>query len=183
MLLAMSLKLSIRPERPDDAPVVRAVVQKAFAGIGYSDHREHLLVERLRASPAYVPGLSLLAEVDGEGVGHVMLSRIEVVDRDRRVEGLSLAPLSVIPAFQRQGVGGRLVRQAHAAAKALGFPFIVLVGHAEYYPRFGYEALDGFPITLPFEVPAASRMILPLSPDALEGVQGRVEYPPAWLDH
>jgi predicted N-acetyltransferase YhbS len=177
------MTITVRPEQPEDAPTVRRLVIEAYAGVVHSDHREHLMVERLRGSPAYLRELSLLAEVDGHAAGHLMLTRIAVADGTDRHEGLALAPLSVAPPFQGQGVGARLVRDAHRRAAELAFPFIVLVGPPDYYRRFGYGPLDAYPVTLPFDVPPAQRMLLHLAPGPLTGLRGEVEYAPEWLHH
>ena len=71
----MEPRITIRPERPDDSALIADVVRRAYAHVAYSDHREHLMVERLRSTAAYIPSLSLLAEIEGEAAGHVLLTR------------------------------------------------------------------------------------------------------------
>jgi predicted N-acetyltransferase YhbS len=176
-------RISIRAERPDDAHVIRDVVRSAYVAIPFSDHREHLMIERLRETKAFVPGLSLLAECDGTPAGHVLLTRARIRNDTGFVETLAFAPLSVTPSFQGRGVGRRLVETAHAAAGALGFQSIVLVGIPGYYSRFGYEPLSRYPVALPFSAPAENCMIIALTPRALAGVSGMVEYGAGWLDH
>ncbi len=183
MLTAMDLEVTVRPEQPEDAQAIEALIKEAYAAISYSDHREHLMVERLRISAAYIPDLSLLAEIEGQTVGHLMLTRIAVRDGDGSVEGLSLGPLSVLPNFQRRGIGAELINEAHRRARELSYPFIILVGLPEYYPRFSYQPLDTYPVTLPFDVAASNRMILGLNADALRALRGQVEYAPEWLSH
>ena len=176
-------EITIRAERPEDAASIAKTVVHAYEAVPYSDHREHLMVERLRDSDAYVPELSLLAEVENAVVGHILLTKATIGDGDPPAVTLALAPLSVVPTFQRMGVGSRLVRAAHARAEGLGFGSILLVGIAGYYPRFGYQPLDRYPIRLPFEAPAENCLILPLHPETLEGVSGTVRYADAWLHH
>jgi predicted N-acetyltransferase YhbS len=125
----------------------------------------------------------VLAERDGEPIGHVLLTKACIRGRDATVETLALAPLSVVPEHQRRGVGRTLTQAAHKQAAALGFESIVLVGIPGYYPRFGYEPLHHYPITLPFSAPTANCMILRLMPQALTAVSGVVEYAHGWLDH
>jgi predicted N-acetyltransferase YhbS len=173
----------VRAERPGDVAAIADLVIRAYADIPYSDHREHLMIERLRDSDAFIPALSLLAERDGAAVGHILLTRAQIGSGSHAATTLALAPLSVVPDCQRMGVGKRLVTAAHRRAADLGFETILLVGIPSYYLQFGYQPLSRYPITLPFEAPDADCMILPLKPGALEGVSGIVRYADAWLDH
>ena len=166
-----------------DAPVIASIVERAFADVPHSDHREHVMVERLRRTDAFVPALSLLAEVEGQPAGHILLTRATIRNWRTASETLALAPLSVLPEHQRRGVGRGLVEAAHARAAALGFGSIVLVGAPGYYRRFGYEPLSHYPIALPFPVPARNCMVLPLRPEAMTGVSGVVDYAVDWLEH
>lgn len=179
----MEADIMIRTERADDAPAIRSLVCRAYAAVPYSDHREHLMIDRLRRTDAYSPALSLLAEVDGEAVGHILLTRAMIVGERGTVPTLALAPLSVVPEHQSRGVGKRLVTAALQRAADLGFGSILLVGLPSYYRPFGFERLSRYPITLPFKAPEESCMILPLSAHALDGVAGQVQYAEGWLDH
>jgi predicted N-acetyltransferase YhbS len=179
----MEAEIIIRPERADDALTITDVVLRAYANIAYSDHREHLMIERLRGTDAFSPELSLLAEIDGEAVGHILLTTAYICDADSSVATLALAPLSVVPEHQSCGVGKRLVGAAHQRAIDLGYGSILLVGIPSYYSQFGYEPLNCYPITLPFEAPDSNCMILPLAAHALDGVVGKVRYAGGWLDH
>lgn len=122
----------IRPEVPADYEAVSRVVAAAFGR-----QNEARLVERLRETPNYVPDLSLVAEENGAIAGHVMFTYVTLDDNERGI--LCLAPLSVTPERQKDGIGGALIREGAARADALGEPLIVLVGHPAYYPRFGFE--------------------------------------------
>lgn len=171
----------IRSERPGDETAIASVVRKAYAKVSYSDHREHLMVDRLRQTEAFFPALSLLAEVDGKPVGHILLTKAHIRSENALVETLALAPLSVVPGQQGRGIGRTLVEHAHRQAAVLGFGSIVLVGIPAYYRRFGYRRLRNHPIALPFSAPEESCMILSLHEQALERVSGVVEYAPGWL--
>jgi predicted N-acetyltransferase YhbS len=179
----MNMAIAVRGERPGDAPIIAQIVQRAYADVPYSDHREHVMVDRMRASEAYIPDLSLLAEVDGKAVGHVLLTKAHIGFGRSASPTLALAPLSVVPAYRRQGVGKCLIGYAHNQATALGFTAIVLVGIPKYYQQFGYERLSRYPIKLPFDAPEANCMILALRADALDGLAGTVCYAEGWLEH
>ena len=172
------MKPEIRPETPDDHLAIRAVVAAAFE----HDPGVAELVELIRASPNYVPDLSLVACRDGEIVGHVMLSHAELVDEHgQRHRILTLSPLAVAPAAQRQGIGSALVPAGLAAAEALGEPLVVLEGSPRYYPRFGFRDCRTFGITieLPDWAPPDAGQAYPLS--AYDpALHGRLVYPPAF---
>ena len=178
----MSNSITIRQEREQDFGQVREVVRQAFRDVAESDHTEHLLVERLCAGATYVPELSLVAETeDGQIVGHILLTEVEVVSAGQVFTALALAPLSVSPAFQGRGIGSRLIREAHARAAALGYGLVVVLGHAGYYPRFGYRRASLYGIDFPFDAPDGCRMVAELTGGGLEGVHGMVRYPDAFL--
>jgi putative acetyltransferase len=126
--------VGVRTERPDDQTRIRDVVGQAF---GKHDIVPDL-VDALRASPAWIEGLSYVAEVGGEVVGHVLLTRGMLDARERLVDVLVLSPLAVLPVMQGQGIGGTLVRHALAAAEARGESAVFLEGSPVYYPPFGF---------------------------------------------
>ena len=175
------MNIKVRQEQPQDYPIVEKVVEAAFADEKMSDQSEHLLVARLRKSKAFVPELSLVAETNGQIVGHILLTKIQIKNDTRTYPSLALAPVSVLPEFQRKGIGSKLILKAHEAAQAVGFQSIILLGHADYYPRFGYERTSRYGIRLPFPAPEENCMVLGLQPEGLEGVSGEVIYPKAFF--
>jgi putative acetyltransferase len=128
----------IRRERETDHPAVDRVHRAAFAaGPGSDGGRvEAELTERLRSGPWWLPRLSLVALVDDAVVGHVIATRARV--GPDRAPALGLGPLGVLPEHQKQGVGGALMHAVIAAAEALDETLVALLGHPEYYPRFGF---------------------------------------------
>ncbi|MEZ4687500.1 MAG: N-acetyltransferase [Bacteroidia bacterium] len=131
---------------------------------------------RLRKSGAFVPALSIVAEQEGKLVGHILFTKIMIVNDRYSSPSLALAPVSVLPAYQGKGIGSTLIEHGHLIARQLGFESVVLLGHAEYYPRFGYERADTYGISLPFEVPPENVMVYALHEGALDDVHGLVEY-------
>ena len=130
------MALQVRPEAPGDEPVIGGVHEAATGGL-----IEAGIVERLRVGDAWLPDLSLVAERDGTVVGHVVLSRAALVDDAGGASPiLALGPISVLPALQRQGIGSALMWAALDAARARRERLVVLIGHAEYYPRFGFAS-------------------------------------------
>ena len=166
----------VTPERVEDHIAIRQVVRDAFA------HHQRVadLVELIRASPQYRPELSLVAKLDHQVVGHVMLSHTDLVEADgTRHRVLTLSPLSVAPAVQGNGIGGRLVLDVVARADALGEPLVVLEGSPAYYTRFGFvpAVQHGISIELPSWAPPEAAMVRPLAAYRHE-VKGHVDYPP-----
>ena len=174
----------IRQERPEDIPTVKVLIESAFRDVAESDHKEHLLVERLRHSEAFIPELSLVAESPkGEIVGHILLTRVRIVSAaGKETLSLGVAPLSVLPAWQRMGIGSALVLEAHRCAAALNYRSAVLLGHKDYYPRFGYRKAMEYGIEFPFDVPSEYCQVIELIPGALKSMNGLVRYPAAFYE-
>lgn len=136
----------VRPEQPADIDSIRSLTETAFRTAPHADGTEHIIIDRLRAAGALT--LSLVAEIDGVIVGHVAFSPVTISDGSAGWYGLG--PISVDPAQQGKGIGGRLVREGLQQLKALGAIGCVLLGDPAYYGRFGFEAdskltLDGVP--------------------------------------
>jgi putative acetyltransferase len=161
--------VDIRPETEIDYEAIRVVNQRAFGG-----DEEARLVDALR-DRGYVR-LSLVAEVDGRVVGHILFSELPIVTESGTVAALSLAPMAVLPEYQRRGIGSQLVKRGLEMCRELGHRIVVVLGHEEYYPRFGFSWQLARPLASPFA--GKSWMALELVPGALAGVSGRVEYPP-----
>ncbi len=171
------LNLILRQETLADHTTVAKVIEEAFKDVLFSDHKEHFLVERLRNSNAFIPQLSIVAVHKSKVVGHILLTKIEIKNENSTFESLAMAPVSVRPAYQNQGVGGMLIRESHKKAKGLGFQSIILLGHADFYPKFGYQPTSKFGIELPFEAPEENCMAIELKENSLEGISGKVCYP------
>ncbi len=171
------MTITIRQEEPKDYAAVSRVIKTAFAREDMSNHDEQDLVKRLRQSEQFIPQLSLVAEVEGNVVGHILLSPVIIRNSEESFESLALAPLSVLPQFQRKGIGTKLIQEAHHRAKQLDYQSVVVLGHNEYYSKFGYQAADRFGITFPFDVPKENCMAIELMEGSLNDVRGMVEYP------
>jgi putative acetyltransferase len=174
-----SRPLVIRAEAPADHDAIRRVVAAAFRSDAEAE-----LVDRIRASPEYVPALALVAEAAGEIVGHVMISGAIIRNGggDRRISMLS--PLAVVPEHQRGGVGAALVERALGLADISGEPIVILEGSPAYYGRFGFEpsAGHGIEIHLPAWAPpeaAQVKLLTSYDPDD-PTLRGTVVYPPAF---
>lgn len=167
----------LRSQTPQDDDAIDAVVTAAFGRTN-----EAVLVRRLRAEAGYDPRLSIVARIDGRTVGHVLLTPISIEQAGATTPALALAPVAVTPEFQRRGIGSQLVRAGLDAARAAGHGIVIVLGHAAYYPRFGFRPASDFGITAPFDVPAEAFMALELRAGALDGVHGVVRYPAAFME-
>ncbi|MFD4985082.1 GNAT family N-acetyltransferase [Streptomyces sp. NPDC058374] len=158
-----------RPETLADAAAVREVNAAAFPTTEEAD-----LVDALRADPeAWIDGLSVVAETaEGTLAGYALLTRCHVDG----APALALAPVAVLPAFQRQGAGGAAVRAGLAAATARGENLVLVLGHPEYYPKFGFTPASRRGIRAPFDVPDEAMMALTLDP-ARPVPSGVIAYP------
>jgi putative acetyltransferase len=163
--------IAIRIESPEDAARVRQVNELAFEQPAEAD-----LVEKLR--PACTDALSLVA-VDDAVVGHILFTPVVVESAGRRVVGMGLAPMAVLPDRQRRGIGSDLVRRGLEILRERGCPFVVVVGHPEYYPRFGFERASMHGLANQWAgVPDAAFMVLILDMPAMAGVSGVATYRP-----
>ena len=158
--------MQIRPEQRGDEQGIRAVNLDAFEGVEEAD-----LVELLRANAT--PLLSLVAEIDGVIVGHLMCSPVTADERSD-VGIMGLAPMSVLATHQRQGVGSALVREAIGRCRDEGCDAIVVLGHPSYYPRFGFEPASRFGISSIYPAPDEAFMAIELRAGALRDVHGIV---------
>lgn len=131
--------INIKQQEAHDLPAICRLIEEAFASVQESDHREQFLVERLLSSPGFVPELSLTAWIKNELVGYILLTEIEILSKSGPVPSLSLAPLAVRPSFQRHGIGAALIEEAHKRAAELNYETVLVLGHKDYYPRFGYK--------------------------------------------
>ncbi len=167
-----ALGIVIRREAESDAAAVHRVVASAFEHADHACGDEQYLVDRLRSSVAFIPELSLVAEASGEIVGHILFTRMRIGEH----ASLALAPVSVLPDWQRKGIGSRLILEGHRVAQELGYGSVVVVGHASYYPRFGYAPASRWNITAPFEVPDECFLVVELARGSLDGIDGVIEY-------
>ena len=161
----MSALFDIREERPDDIAAIRDVNKRAFA-----QTQEANIVDALRSNGAVL--LSLVATLDGHVVGHILYSPATVGG----VAGAALGPMAVVPRHQREGIGSRLVEAGNQRIRDAGWPFIIVLGHANFYPRFGFKTASTHGVTCNWEVPDDVFMLRVLDEQQMRGVTGRAKY-------
>lgn len=172
------INIIIRQEQVEEYELTEKVVEYAFADAEYSDKSEHKLVSKIRKSDTFIPQLSLIAVDTSKNkiVGHILLSKININNGSQTVESLALAPVSVLPDYQNRGIGKALIHEALREAKELGFKSVVVLGHPNYYSKFGFKKASLWGIQAPFEVPDEAFMVMELSENALQNISGVVRY-------
>lgn len=166
------MTITIRPETPEDHAAVREINLAAFGTSTEAD-----LVDAMRQAPEYVPELSLVAEIDGRILGHALFSEVTVEQDGGELRALSLGPIAVLPNHQSRGIGTALMEAGHQRGREMGYPFVVLIGHPWYYPRFGYVPARQHGLETIWDVPDEVFMVCELTPGALERAVGRIRYP------
>lgn len=171
------MDIIIRPEGPSDYKDIFRVNALAF-----ERDNESRLIENLRNTRAFVPGLSIVALHNEVCLGHILFLPINIIGSETKSETLSLAPMAVLPAYQNKGIGSQLVKEGILAAKKEGYSSIVVVGHPGFYPRFGFQRASQWGIRAQFEIPDDVFMAMELQPNGLKGHEGIVEFPEEYND-
>lgn len=157
--------LVVRDERADDLQAIRDLHVQAFG-----QDQEARIVDALRSNGAV---LSSLVAAEGDRIlGHILYSPATI----GALAGAALGPMAVLPACQRQGVGARLIAEGTRRLKAAGCPFVIVVGHPDYYPRFGFTPPGSRGITCEWDVPADVFMVQVLDDARMQGVSGLAKY-------
>lgn len=163
--------ITVRAETPADQDAVRRVNQIAFG-----TDNEAKLIDALRENAD--PYLSFVAIENDQIVGHIFFSPVSIESESTMFTAMGLGPMAVLPDYQRQGIGSTLVEAGLNECRRIGHYIVVVVGHADYYPRFGFTPARGKGLQCEYDVPDDVFMVAELSPEALNGRQGRVRYHP-----
>jgi putative acetyltransferase len=164
--------VTIRLETPKDYAAVREVNRRAF-----NRENEARLVDTLRQEGGTI---SLVAEAAGQIAGHILFSPMGIETQTGVAPALSLAPMAVLPEFQNRGIGSELARRGLEECRRQGHGVVLVLGHADFYPRFGFSPARSQGIEPPFKAQDEAWMALALQPGALDGVRGTAKYPPAF---
>lgn len=170
------MSLFLRPERPADSAAIAHVNDRAFGGVF-----ESRLVSVIRTGDNFIPELSIVAVADDDIVGHILFSKILIRSESGEFETLALAPMAVLPEYQKQGIGGRLLTYGLEQVRECGYDSVIVLGHKEYYPKFGFRKASHWNIRSPFQVEDEYFMAIELHTGALDGKAGTVEYPPEFM--
>lgn len=166
----------IRQETTSDLAAIHSVNKQAFN----NRESEPGLVKAICNSEENIKEFSLVAEENGQIVGHILFNRIYNETKNRQVSVLALAQTAVLPEYQKQSIGSRVVRYGLDECKRLGYTIIIVHGHRAYYPRFGFSTASAKSLLCPFGDRGDAWMALDLVPDALHPICGKVVYPPSF---
>ena len=166
--------IKIRSERPEDSAAIQEVHTQAFGG-PLEAKLVRLITERKKAL------IALVALSDGTVVGHILFSQVAVANSPQAFKAVGLAPVAVLPEFQKQSIGSQLIREGLTRCKQAGYDAVVLVGSPTYYPRFGFTRAADLGLDNEYGV-HEEFMVLPLREGALERVSGMVKYLPEFAE-
>ncbi len=161
----------IRKQQSADIPQIREVNTRAF---GQPDEAD--LVDKLRERCQDL--VELVAVFGDEIIGHIVFSPATVECEERTVTGAALGPMAVMPRHQRQGIGTKLVTSGVSLLQQNNCPFLVVIGHPDFYPRFGFRPASRFGVQCDWDVPDAVFMMMVLAEEEMQGVGGRVKFRP-----
>jgi putative acetyltransferase len=161
--------MNIHKEQPEDIAVIRGLNVEAFGRPQEAD-----LIEMLRTNGGVL--LSLVATNEDQIVGHILYSPVTVGSGEKKITGAGLGPMAVLPEYQRRGIGAKLIEFGTMRLKQSGCPFIVVLGHAEYYPRFGFRPASEYGLKCEWNVPANAFMAVVLDESKIRGLSGFAKY-------
>lgn len=164
--------ITIRSEKAKDYTSITQVND-----IGFKRKAEGRLIKQLRKREEFISELSIVAKVDKKIVGHVLFTPVEIKDGNKTHKTLSLAPMSILPEFQKKSIGKLLIIYGLQKAKDLGFTSVTVLGHPSYYPRLGFEVASKYGIKSPFPAPDEAFLIIELKKGSLKNVKGQVVFP------
>ncbi len=166
--------ITIRVENKDDLITIKEINNKAFG-----QPEEGNIIDKIRASGSQI--LSLVAEIDQKIVGHIFYSEAEIEHDNERIIGMGLAPMAVLPEYQKQGVGKKLINESISILKKKPIAFIIVLGHEDYYPKFGFDKASKYGISCQWDgVPDEAFMIMILDKEKMENVHGVARYRDEW---
>ncbi len=168
------MNIELRLENEHDYGAVENLTREAFWDIYQPGCDEHLLANKLRDVAAFIPELDFVAELDRQIVGNIMYSKAKIVDENgREHEVISFGPLSVLPSFQKSGIGSKLVKHTLELAREMGYKAVLIFGNPAYYHRFGFANAEKYHITTSGGENFEAFMALELYADALQGISGK----------
>lgn len=170
------MKIIIRKETESDHRAVEELTRDAFWNVNVPGCDEHYLVHTIRKAEAFIPDLDLVAEVNSQIMGNIMYAHSFIQQNDgTKFPVLTFGPLSVLPEYQKKGIGGQLIRVSMKQAADMGFSAILIYGDPAYYSRFGFVAAEAFNIRSNQGLFAAALQVYELKPGALQCISGRFD--------
>lgn len=169
------MNINLRPEQPSDYEWITRVNDLSF-----QRKAEGKLVEELRKLKDFDPGLSIVAESGDEIIGHILFTQVTIENNTKVYQSLTLAPMAVLPEYQKRSIGKLLVIYGLQMAKDAGYESVIVLGHPSYYPKLGFKKASNWNIKSPFPAPNEAFMAIELIKGCLDHVEGKVIFPPAF---
>jgi putative acetyltransferase len=170
----INMNLIIRNERNSEYRTVEELTREAFWNVHVPGCNEHFCLHNMRSSPDFIPELDFVAELEGRLIGNIVYTRAGIInDAGETHKVICFGPISVLPAYQRQGAGGALIRYSIDKARSAGFTIVCIYGDPRYYSRFGFRCAERYDIKTSEGKYAVALMALELVPGALRQVSGR----------
>lgn len=169
------MNIALRPENPQDYHGISRVNDLAF-----KRKAEGKLIEELRISGNFKKQLSIVAEVDNEIIGHILFTPVAIRNNGKSYNSLTLAPMSILPEYQKRSIGKLLVIFGLQLAKESGYTSVVVLGLPSYYPKLGFKKASNWDIKSPFPAPDEAFMAIELEPGSLDNISGKVIFPSAF---
>jgi putative acetyltransferase len=163
--------IETRLEKPGDEGAIRLVNEQAFGGAAEAN-----LIDALRERNGCV--LSMVAVENSQIVGHILFCLVTIGNADPPFQAVGLGPMAILPSHQRKGIGSQLLKEGLDECRRGGYDVAVVVGHADFYTRFGFVPAKKRNLQCEFDAPEDAFMVLELRENALEGIEGLVRYPP-----
>lgn len=171
------MAITIRHEEEKDYRIVEEITREAFWNLYFPGAVEHLLVHNIRKHPDYIPELSYVIELDNQIIGSIFYTKAKVIDKEGVANPIiTFGPVSISPAYHRQGFGRMLIEHSLAEAKRLGFNAIILGGFTYHYHPYGFVGTKKYNISMPDGKFYTGVMALPLFEGALDGISGSVHF-------
>ncbi|HEY8910952.1 MAG TPA: N-acetyltransferase [Desulfosporosinus sp.] len=168
------MSIIIRQENEKDYQEVENLTREAFWDLYHPGCSEHLIVHNIRKASSFIPELDFVALLDDKLVGNVIYTKSNVVDKDNNEHGvITFGPISVLPSYQKQGIGSALIAHTKKIAQTMGYKAIIIFGNPAYYHQFGFENAANFEISTAAGVNFEAFMALELYRGGLQGITGR----------
>ena len=171
------MQVEIKREKKRDFEEVDMLLQVAFEKNSVAQ-----MVQKLREKDAFIPELARVARINNQIIGVIHYSHVQIIKGKKTIDSISMAPLAVLPAYQNLGIGTELIRNSFTKAREKGYDSVIVMGHEEYYPRFGFKLASEYNILCPYDIPNENFMVLELFPDTLANANGKVKYDPLFHD-
>jgi len=166
------LNIELRLEEEKDYFIVENITREAFWNHYVPGCDEHLLIHNLRKTNEFIKELDFVAINDNKIIGNIVYVKAKVINNDKEFTVLTFGPISVLPEYQNNGIGGKLINHTIKLSKEMGYKGIIIYGDPEYYKRFGFKESKQYKITNKDKKYPAALLVLELYPKALNGVEG-----------